>query len=150
MSALRYRPPLAATIITARTKALHITTRYPSCSPAADHAALSASGAIATSALEAVKNSGDTTFHSHSRVRLIFSEPYAGRASVRGFDAAVMRVESTEIPARPSLSGTLWQGASSLIRGFEDGCSYESYVIRYHPGGDDEKVVGSPGLQDSR
>ncbi len=38
----------------------------------------------------------------------------------------------------------------TLIRGFEDGCSYESYVIRYHPGGDDEKVVGSPGLQDSR
>ena len=38
----------------------------------------------------------------------------------------------------------------ALIRGFEDGCSYESYVIRCHPGGDDEKVVGSPGLQDSR
>ena len=50
-----------------------------------------------------------------------------------------------------TVGAALWHPAhDALIRGFEDDCSYESYVIRCHPGGDDEKVVGSPGLQDSR
>ena len=37
-----------------------------------------------------------------------------------------------------------------VIRGLESMCSYEPHVVSCHPGGDNEKAIGSPGLQDSR
>ncbi len=42
------------------------------------------------------------------------------------------------------------QRDSTVIRGLESMCSYEPHVVSCHPGGDNEKAIGSPGLQDSR
>ena len=46
--------------------------------------------------------------------------------------------------------GTTTVPQGSVIRGLESMCSYEPHVVSCHPGGDNEKAIGSPGLQDSR
>ncbi len=56
---------------------------------------------------------------------------------------------------REKLASGIWKACEkrplpTVIRGLESMCSYEPHVVSCHPGGDNEKAIGSPGLQDSR